>query len=351
MKKLNDTRFRIIGMLIQNLIFFLFFYLKQVVVRGEPLWKVVAWQVLFVAVIWECVRFVIRISRHRYPGLGLIRPRIIYLALLLTLLAVVVGSWHVWMELWLGFWLEEQHDIYNYLYSIGMTLFFSQLIAGIYEATYYLDQWKKSVLRTDELEKRTLQSQLDSLKNQVSPHFLFNSLNSLTALVEEDPKRAVRFIEELSAIYRYLLQSNEQELTTLARELEFMDAYSYLLKTRFEEGFSITKEIESVHYEYLIPPLTLQILVENAIKHNMVSESKPLHIRIYSDEANNLIVVNNLQKRKTYVPSSKTGLMNISAKYSLLNQPPIVVNESNSHFQVIVPLITNQRHELNHNRR
>ncbi len=348
MEKLHDNRFRLIGMLVQNLIFFLFFYLRLIVERGEPALKVIGWQLLFVAVIWESTRLAIRITRSRYPGINPIRQRILALAALLLLVAVGVGSWHVWMERWLGFWPVEKQTIYNFLYSIGMTLFFSQLIACVYEAFYYLEQWKKSVLMSEELEKRALQSRLDSLKNQVSPHFLFNSLNSLTALVEEDPKRAIQFIGELSAIYRYLLQSNEQELTTLSRELDFIDAYMYLLKTRFEEGLYLTKEIDPDLCDYLIPPLTLQILIENAVKHNMISESKPLYIRIYTDEANNLIVTNNLQKRKASVQSHKTGLVNISAKYALLNQPDIIISETDTHFQVIIPLLTPARHELSH---
>ncbi len=335
-------------MLIQNLIFFLFFYLRQIVERDQPALKVIGWQLLFVTVIWESTRMAIRLTRSRYPGIKPIRQRMLALAALLLVVAVLVGSWHVWMERWLGFWPEDKQTIYNYLYSIGMTLFFSQLIAGVYEAFYYLEQWKKSVLLSEALEKRALQSRLESLKNQVSPHFLFNSLNSLTALVEENPKQAVRFIEELSAIYRYLLQSNEQELTTLVRELDFIDAYMYLLKTRFEEGLYLTKEIDPALHDYLIPPLTLQILIENAVKHNMISESRPLNIKLYTDEANNLIITNNLQKRKTAVQSNKTGLVNISAKYALLNQPDIVINETATHFQVMIPLITNNRHELSH---
>jgi LytS/YehU family sensor histidine kinase len=255
------------------------------------------------------------------------------------------------MEQWMGFWRPEQINVYSYLYSIGMTLFFCQLIAGVYEALYYLEHWKKSVREAETLEKRNLQSQLESLKNQVSPHFLFNSLNSLSGLVEEDPKRALRFINELSAIYRYLLQSNEKPLIPLRKELEFIEAYLYLLQTRFEEGLSLVYDIPPALQEYMLPPLTLQILVENAVKHNMISASMPLHIKIYGDEAGNLIVLNNLQKRKTAVFSSKMGLVNISAKYQLLNQPDIIINETSEYFQVMVPLINHKSHECSYSGR
>jgi sensor histidine kinase YesM len=348
MEKLNDARFRFFGMLIQNIIFFLFFYLRRIVVGHEPVLKVVGWQLLFTFVMWEAVRMAIRISRSLYPGLARIRPRLLCLGGILLVVAAVIGSLHVWMEQWMGFWQPEQINSFSYLYSIGMTLFFCQLIAGIYESIYYLQHWKQSVREKDALEKRNLQSQLQSLKNQVSPHFLFNSLNSLSGLVEEDPKRALRFIEELSGIYRYLLQSNEKQLISLERELAFIDAYFYLLQTRFEGGLSLSKEIAPGLSEYLLPPLTLQILVENAVKHNMISESMPLHITIYTDEGGNLIVLNNLQKRKASLPSNRMGLVNISAKYGLLNQPDIVINQTPTHFQVIVPLISNKDHEYSY---
>lgn len=348
MEKLNDTRLWTWGMLIQNIIFFLFFYLQQILVGNQPAGKVIGWQLLFTLVMWEATRLAIRLSRSRFPGLQQIRARLLSLAGLLLLLAGVVGSWHVWMEVWLGFWQPESITLFSYLYSIGMTLFFCQLIAGVYEALYYLEQWKKSVKQAEALEKRNLQSQLESLKNQVTPHFLFNSLNSLSGLVEEDPPRALRFIEELSGIYRYLLQSNEKQLISLARELEFIDAYFYLLKTRFEGGLFLENEVAPGLTDYLLPPLTLQILVENAVKHNMISEAMPLHIKIYTDEVGNLIVLNKLQKRKTSVPSNKMGLVNISAKYQLLNQPDIIINETPDYFQVIVPLISHKEHELSH---
>ncbi|MDO1445659.1 histidine kinase [Rhodocytophaga aerolata] len=351
MEKLNDSRLWAWGMLIQNIIFFLFFYLQRILVDQQPAMLVIGWQLLFTWVMWMATRLAIRFSRSLYPGLKRIRARLLCLGAALVLSAIVIGSWHVWVEIWIKFWQPEEITLFSYLYSIGMTLFFCQLIAGIYEALYYLEHWKKSVSEREALEKKNLQSQLESLKNQVSPHFLFNSLNSLSGLVEEDPKRAVRFIEELSTIYRYLLQSNEKQLTSLRKELEFIEAYFYLLQTRFEEGLSLETDTAPGLNDYLLPPLTLQILIENAVKHNMISEAMPLHIRIYTDEAGNLIVSNNLQKRKHSVPSNKMGLVNISAKYQLLNQPDIIINKTSTHFQVIVPLISHKQDELSYSRR
>jgi sensor histidine kinase YesM len=348
MEKLNDTRLWVWGMLIQNIIFFLFFYLQRILMDNQPPLKVIGWQLLFTLVMWQAARMSIRISRSLYPGLERIRSRLVSMGAMLLAVAVVIGSLHVWIETWMGFWQQQEITLFSFLYSIGMTLFFCQLIAGVYEALYYLKHWKQSLQKAEALEKRNLQTQLDSLKNQVTPHFLFNSLNSLSGLVEEDPKRALRFIDELASIYRYLLQSNEKQLVSLGKELEFIDAYFYLLQTRFEGGLSLSANISPALLEYLLPPLTLQILVENAVKHNMISESMPLHIQIYTDPAGNLVVVNNLQKRKSTVPSNKMGLVNISAKYQLLNQPDIVIHETSTHFQVMVPLLNNKQHELSY---
>ncbi len=329
-------------MLVQVLLFLVFFYLRAILEGQQPAYKVIGWLLLFTFVLWETARLAILAVRRRLPGLARVRRRTLTLAAVLLPVSALTGSWHVWMEGWLGLGQGAAGSVYNYLFSIGMTLFFSQLIAGLYEAVYYLGQWQQSVQEGEALKKINLQSQLDSLKNQVNPHFLFNSLNTLSALVEEDPRRAVRFIEELSSMYRYLLQSNEKELIPLGRELDFIRAYFYLLQTRFEDGLFLAIEVDPALENALLPPLTLQILVENAVKHNMIAASLPLHVRIANDPGDNLVVVNNLRPRKTKVPSGKMGLVNVSAKYRLLNLPEPVINQTATHFQVIIPLL---RHE------
>ncbi|KAA3438804.1 sensor histidine kinase [Rufibacter hautae] len=348
MEKLQDTRLRIAGMLIQNLILFLFFYLQRITQGQEAVAKVLLWQLLFTWVMWEGTRLAIRFTRSKFKGLKQLKPRLLWLAAALVVLSVVVGCWHVWVETLLDFWEPAELNVYSYLYSIGMTLFFCQLIAIAYESTYYLDQWKQSLRITEELKKRNLQSQLESLKNQVSPHFLFNSLNSLSGLIEEDPKRALRFVDELSHIYRYLLQSNDKELISLREELAFIEAYFYLLQTRFEKGVSLSIDLSPDLNAFLIPPLTLQILVENAVKHNILSEASPLQIRIYADDTNHLVVENNLQKRKATVHSNKMGLVNVAAKYHLLNQAEIAIQETDAVFKIQVPLISPRQYAYSH---
>src|SRR5207302_10574389 len=134
---------------------------------------------------------------------------------------------------------------------------------------------------------------------QINPHFLFNSLSSLSSLIADDHKRAEKFVDELASVYRYLLQTNEKELTTLAKELEFINAYFHLLKTRFSDGIQMELNVDNKYDDFLLPPLTLQILLENAVKHNVILPDKPLIIKVYTDEADNLIVLNNLQKKNS----------------------------------------------------
>jgi LytS/YehU family sensor histidine kinase len=211
----------------------------------------------------------------------------------------------------------------------------------IYETTFFFSKWKQSVRETEELKKSNLQSQLDSLKNQVSPHFLFNSLNTLSSLIEEDQTQAVQFVNELSRVYRYLLQSNDKELTPLRDELSFLNAYFFLLKTRFGEAIQMEISINDEFMSYLIPPLTLQILVENAVKHNIVSQSKPLLIEVVYEGNEQMSVANNIQKKTVHVASNGMGLANISAKFKLLNQPEIVINTDNNKFKITLPLLKN----------
>ncbi|WP_420149629.1 sensor histidine kinase [Spirosoma sp.] len=186
----------------------------------------------------------------------------------------------------------------------------------------------------DEMHMRALQA-------QISPHFLFNSLNSLSALIADEPSQAELFVDELSSVYRYVLQANDRELTSLAMEMKFINSYYHLLKTRYGQGISLKVSIDDTYQDYLLPPLTLQLLIENAVKHNVVSPASPLTIQIFTNSNGLLIVRNNLQRKGTNrLTSTKKGLQNINMKYRLLNQSPIDIYEADNAFDVIVTLIS-----------
>ncbi|WP_345270883.1 sensor histidine kinase [Nibrella viscosa] len=195
-------------------------------------------------------------------------------------------------------------------------------------------------LAVQKLKQEMTEMQMRALQAQISPHFLFNSLNSLSSLITDDPDKAEQFVDEMSSVYRYLLQANDRELTTVSTEISFINSYYHLLKTRYGQGIHLDLAIGDSVRERLLPPLTLQLLVENAVKHNIVSADQPLHIRIATDQADSLIVSNNLQRKpNSRLNSTRKGLLNITEKYKLLNQPAIEIEETSDTFRVVVPLI------------
>jgi PAS domain S-box-containing protein len=188
------------------------------------------------------------------------------------------------------------------------------------------------------LQKENLQSQFEVLRQQVNPHFLFNSLNVLTSLIKLEPNLAEKFTEHLSKVYRYVLENKDNDLVDLKTELDFLDAYLFLLNIRFMDKIVVTINIDKDKHEMLILPLALQLLIENAIKHNSMSKKKPLCIDLYIDENSFLNVVNNLQERESYIASTGVGLKNIEHRYQLLEMPAPEFIKTEEKFIAKIPL-------------
>jgi two-component system LytT family sensor kinase len=214
-------------------------------------------------------------------------------------------------------------------------------------STFYLLATSQALLRvrafhqrTQQLETENLQAQLSALKNQVNPHFLFNSLSILSSLVHLDADLSEQFIDRLAQAYRYTLEQKDHDLVPLATELDFIKAYTFLLKIRFEEKFDVLLDVaEAAQRHYRIAPLTLQLLVENAVKHNQMSAEHPLCVHI-GLEADELVVRNSLQRRPAPVANSTSvGLQNILNRYRLLTARPVQVAEAAGEFVVRVPLL------------
>lgn len=220
-----------------------------------------------------------------------------------------------------------------------ITILGNIIITIIFEALAAFERWKATLFETEQLKKENLRSQLQSLKDQINPHFLFNSINSLSSLIADDPEKAELFLDEMSKVYRYLLRNNEDNIISLSMELQFINSYYHLLKTRYGDAIHLNIQVSNSCKECLIPPLTLQILIENAVKHNIISKEQPLNIDIICENDETLIVKNNLQRKVSKVLSNQVGLENIAAKYQLLNQPDIIVKEENNEFVVIIHLI------------
>ena len=188
------------------------------------------------------------------------------------------------------------------------------------------------------LQKENLQSQFDILKQQVNPHFLFNSLNVLTSLIKLEPDLAEKFSEQLSKVYRYVLENKDNELVDLHTELNFLVAYILLLNIRFVDKLKVNINIPENRRGDLIIPMAMQLLIENAIKHNTMSKSEPLNINIFIDENNMLNIVNNLQERPSQLVSTGVGLKNIQNRYLLLNNTQPVFEKTETQFIAKVPL-------------
>lgn len=217
----------------------------------------------------------------------------------------------------------------------------------IWEGDYIFRQWKQSLTENEKYTRLSLQSEFDILKSQVNPHFLFNCFNTLSALITEDKQKAEVFLNELSKVYRYLLRNNVDGMSTLKTELQFIRSYFQLLKTRHGEAIQMQLDIDKRYDDYLLPSLSLQMLVENAVKHNALSKNYPLHIEVFTTVGNKLVVNNNIQRRAQQAPSGQVGLKNIKMKYEILNQPGFQVMNDGKNFTAVLPLIWQKLMERN----
>lgn len=286
---------------------------------------------------WEYTRWVIRRLQQRYPGVAYTRTRFMWLLIAFPFFVYFSILVRTGIRIPMGF--IRRTTLPQYIYTVGIQIFYNSVYIIINEGIYVLREWQKSHAAKEALKKASLQTQLDSLKNQINPHFLFNSLNALTALIAESPPKAETFVDEISSVYRYLLRNNEQELATVHEELGFIESYFHLLKTRYGDGIQLHLEGLKEYDTYRLPPLTLQVLVENAVKHNAILPDSPLLITISIDD-HQLIVQNNIQRKTTKVASNKVGLVNIAAKYRLLDRGSIDIIDDNRYFTVRLPLIT-----------
>jgi two-component system, LytTR family, sensor kinase len=278
---------------------------------------------------------------HKYPSLQQSRRRIFMKLLIpvlvmgpsVALILLLYDRFHI-----LGYTLRISHIPRTMAIGVSVNLVFETL----FEADYILSCLKQSRAEKETAGRLAINQEFDTLKSQVNPHFLFNCFNTLSSLIAVDKEKAELFLDELSKVYRYLLRNNEEGLSTLENEIRFIHSYYKLLQTRHGEAVQLNVQIDKRYNLYLIPSLTLQLLVENVVKHNALSKNKPLVIDIFTAAGNKLVVNNNLQRRTVKAPSNGVGLENIKAKYLLLKQPGFQVIEDEKNFSVVLPLIWNK---------
>lgn len=219
------------------------------------------------------------------------------------------------------------------VYAVTISL----LISLIFTATGFLKQWKVSLLYADKLKAEMLAYKYEALQNQINPHFLFNSFNVLSDLVYEDQKGAVQFIKQLSELFRYVLDVRNKELVSIREELSFIASFGFLLQTRFEDKLEIVVDVKTADDEMIVP-MTLQLLVENCVKHNEISSEKPLHVRIIKQDGY-IVVTNNRQAKRILSESKQTGLANIEQQYGFFTDKKIKVEMNEQEFKVSIPIL------------
>lgn len=237
----------------------------------------------------------------------------------------------------------------KYSFMNWFTINVALLISAFLHAKGFMEELKKTSRKEvveQKLIAKSANAQFESLKNQLDPHFLFNSLNVLSALIDENPKQAQKFTASMSKIYRYVLEQKDKELVTVEDELEFAKTYCDLLKTRFEDSVDFEFNVRKEDYRKFVVPLSLQLLLENCIKHNFATSSKPLIIKIFS-ENDTLCIENNLQVREQIKESSGIGLPNIVQRYSLLTKRNVFIEKSDDYFKVKLPVLSSKPSQIN----
>lgn len=219
-----------------------------------------------------------------------------------------------------------------------MFLIISLLYNAVYKGSHFFKKWRGSIIEAQELKRQSLISQYESLKNQVNPHFLFNSINTMIGLIDEEPELAKEYGHQFAEIYRHILVKGKEELITLKEELEIVNIQRQLFKARFGKGLIFILEVPASHFGKKIPPLTLQMLVENAIKHNTISLKHPLTIKMKIGNGE-LRISNNIQRKNLKTESTQMGIENIKMRYKFLTDREVVVREDQTTFTVLLPLL------------
>lgn len=334
----NDTWLLIIGIPILSII-------ADVLFISEPknnwtrLHRIMMMGIWFSGMYWLSMRFFLQKLRKRYYHFEDTIKRIAYILIIILIFApigsaILAAIFAVIAKVANFNLLELRSKQINVLAIYGLCFF----MAAIYEVIYIYHQLKISIQEKEQAKQAHINSELAGLRNQVNPHFLFNSMNTLMNIVIEDQQLAVSFLKKLSKVYRYVLESREVQTIPLSQELEFIYSYVFLQKERFKGSLEVIIDIPQQYLDRHIVPLSLQILFENAIKHNIVSRRKPLLIEA-TVQGGKLRIRNNLQRKDQIMDSTKVGLKNIKTRYRFFTEETIDINEDEQFFSVNIPLL------------
>ncbi|KAA0991944.1 sensor histidine kinase [Dyadobacter aurulentus] len=329
----NDRKMRMIGIPLAGILIPAMISFEEFLKLSPAFGMSVLFSTLITFVLWEGNRAIIIRMWRAFPDHSQTTRRVLYESGLGLLYVLVISVF-----------LNEtickpyfHHDAFMITFRISIVP--TVIVFLIYEAVYFFESWKMNVRKTESLMREGVQSQLEVLKNQLDPHFLFNSMNTLAALIDDENTDAQDYLERLSDVYRYVLVSRNKNTVTVEEEIAFVDAYVYLNKIRFRENLQVNKRLSDNTLKQHVTPLSLQMLIENAIKHNVASRENPLRITISDEDEDYLVVENNILEKTILEKSTRVGLQNIMNRYSLLSDKQVEVTRQKDLFTVKIPLL------------
>lgn len=330
----NDNKLRLISIPVLS-------YFFPILVMGVNPLDVLFLEAFFISLLhivayWEFDRYIVIRLRKKYHAIEHYKERLVIQSFIIVGTTILFCLVSKYIQLCFSAAMANLNiSLFNYLVA---SLVITFLILTIYEARFAFTQWKNHLVKNEKLLKENSQAQLEVLKNQVNPHFFFNSINTLISVIPEDPETAIKFAENLSNVYRYILQMKDKEIVSLEEEFKCIEAYKYLLKIRFDDHLNFQCDDHRDFTGKYIVPLSVQMLIENCIKHNVVSKTNPLEIRIHLTNEY-LSVGNKIQPKIHSEDSTKIGLENIQKRYELLMNKRIVITKTEDYFAVKLPLV------------
>jgi sensor histidine kinase YesM len=301
---------------------------------GASLMKAFIISFIRTALIWNGSMILIQYALRRYPVFKETTKLIVFQVVSLSVFVLLVELGEIYAA---EYFLKVSISHSEKTALIVGSLIITFMISSIYASVAFFIQWKENLLRTQALEKANLEARYDTLRNQVNPHFLFNSLNTLLMLVDDNPV-AARYVESISEIMRYMLQSRDKDAVLLRDELKIARDYVFIQQSRFGDKLNVEFDVPEKFYHYAIAPLALQMLLENALKHNVVSKEDPLFVKVYVRENSFVVVENTVKTKIDKDASTGVGLDNIRNRYLHLTGKNIVVKLENDKFVVMLPL-------------
>lgn len=332
----NDFWFSVIGIIILSFVTSYLFnssFFQKHLEEAAITWVI---SLFFTICNWLFMRTVLIYLRIKFPAFRDNAKRIALVFIIMIISVILIDTLG---NILLAYIYGDSYNPASRARVLLPIVIISTMIQAIYEAIYHYIRLKKSVREEEQAKQMIVQAQLDALRNQAQPHFLFNTLNTLRDIIDQNSKEeAKEFVDKISDVYRFILESGNADLIAIRDELKFAKSYIHIQKERFGDNLKINWDIDESKQDALIIPMSLQILLENAIKHNVVSKSKPLVVDVKIEDSC-LVVENKIQAKSSQLPSTKVGLINIKKRYALISdKSPLIENDGNR-FIVSLPLL------------